>query len=188
MKKILLLFVIYSVLISCSDTMAKYEPYEGEALPDMTQDNYEHYIYKNNHKYLSTFITHANFYETENRISCKGLTATVYNSKNEITTVITSDTGEINQKKKQVEFTGSVVIKSYENETTLSTEKLFLDYKQNKMFNDVPVSIMKDNGSTLNANSMRADIQTKKSNFTDMHIIYYYDTDEKNKNDDNDDE
>lgn len=180
MKKNLFLFFVLFVIFSCSDTMAKYEPYEGEALPDMTQDNYEHYIYKNNHKYLSTFITHADFYETENRISCKGLSATVYNSKNEITTVITSETGEINQKNKQVEFTGSVVIKSYENETTMSTEKLVLDYKNNKMFNDVPITIMKDNGSSLSANSMRADIQTKKSNFTDMHIIYYYDTDEKN--------
>ena len=30
---------------------------------------------------------------------------------------------------------------------------------------------------------MRADIQTQESNYTDMHIIYYYDTDEKNAGD-----
>ena len=59
-----------------------------------------------------------------------------------------------------------------------------LDYKNNKMYNNTPVVIERENGSKLEATSMRADIQTQESNYTDMHIIYYYDSDEKNANDD----
>ena len=171
------------LLLSCADTMAKYEPNNDTVYPDMVQENYSHFIYKNNRQYLTTVIQYAEFYEKEDRISCKILDAKVYNSKGEITTHISSEQGEINQNQKLIEFTGSVIIESFENETVLRTENLILDYKNNKMYNSTPVVIERENGSKLEATSMRADIQTQESNYTDMHIIYYYDTDEKNAGD-----
>ena len=178
------IFLIFLLILSCADTMSKYEPNNDTVYPDMVQENYSHFIYKNNRQYLTTVIQYAEFYEKEDRISCKILDAKVYNSKGEITTHISSEQGEINQNQKLIEFTGSVVIESFENETVLSTENLILDYKNNKMYNNTPVVIERENGSKLEATSMRADIQTQESNYTDMHIIYYYDSDEKNANDD----
>lgn len=178
------IFLIFLLLFSCADTMSKYEPNNDIVYPDMVQENYSHFIYKNNRQYLTTVIQYAEFFEKEDRISCKILDAKVYNSKGEITTHIQSDQGEINQKQKLIEFNGSVVIESFENETVLRTENLILDYKNNKMYNNTSVIIERENGSKLEASSMRADIQTQESNYTDMHIIYYYDSDEKNAADD----
>ena len=87
-------------MLSCADTMAKYEPNNDTVYPDMVQENYSHFIYKNNRQYLTTVIQYAEFYEKEDRISCKILDAKVYNSKGEITTHINSDQGEINQNQK----------------------------------------------------------------------------------------
>ena len=174
------IFLIFLLIFSCADTMSKYEPNDDTVYPDMVQENYAHYIYKNNRQYLNTIIQYAEFFEKQDKISCKVLDAKVYNSKGEITTHINSDQGEINQNQKIIEFTGNVVIESFENETVLRTENLILDYKNNKMYNNTPVVIERDNGSKLEATSMRADIQTQESNYTDMHIIYYYDSDEKN--------
>lgn len=176
--------LISLLLFSCADTISKYEPDNDTVYPDMVQENYAHYICKNSRQYLTTNIEYAEFYEKQDKISCKVLDARVYNSKGEVTTHISSDKGEINQNNKLIEFTGNVVIESFENETVLQTDNLILDYKNNKMYNSSPVVIKRDNGSTLEATSMRADIQTQESSYTDMRIIYYYDSDEKNDDSD----
>jgi len=178
--RIAVFFVI--LILSCSYDRSKYDRDETVEYPDMIQDIYVHYIYKNNKKYLKTEITRAEFYEKSGKILCDGLKANIFDSKGTLTTEIFADKGNINKNDKFVIFTGNVKVKTFESKSTIFTEELYLDYKNNKMFSNVPVSIKKDDGSYLNASSMESDIKTEESSFQNMEIKYFYEADDEGKN------
>lgn len=178
--RIAVLFVI--LILSCSYDRAKYDRDETIEYPDMIQDIYVHYIYKNNKKYLKTEIKRAEFFEKSGKILCEGLQANIFDSKGTLTTEIFADKGNINKNEKLFIFTGNVRVKTMESKSTIFTEELYLDYKNNKMFSNVPVSIKKDDGSYLNASSMESDIKTEEYSFQNMEIKYFYEADDEGKN------
>ncbi|HQJ06328.1 MAG TPA: LPS export ABC transporter periplasmic protein LptC, partial [Spirochaetota bacterium] len=121
-------------------------------------------------------------FEKSGKIRCDGLKADIFNSKGALTTEIFADKGNIDKNDKLVIFTGNVRIKTFESKSTIFTEELYLDYKNNKLFSNVPVSIKKDDGSYLNASSMESDIKTEESSFQNMEIKYFYEADDEGKN------
>ena len=147
--------------------------------PDMIQNNYRHYIYKNKKKHLYASIEHAEFYEKLKTINCKILNAEIYNSDGDITTIIYSDEGKIDKKEKKMLFIGNVVFELLENETKLYGDEIELDYKNNKLISKKDVLFKKEDGSYIKASSMDSDIKLESTKFEDMEIKYFYDDEEK---------
>ncbi len=172
---ILILFLYFA----CSNVKVdKVE--KKEIFPDMTQENYEHFIYKNGKKYLYTKIGKANFFDKSEKIECEKIYALVYNSKSELKAEINADFSTIDKNTKNVTFKGNIKINMVEEKATLYTEELFLNYKDNKISSNVDVFIEKEDGSFLKATSMESDINKQETSFNNLELRYYY---EDNTND-----
>ncbi|HOJ62906.1 MAG TPA: LPS export ABC transporter periplasmic protein LptC [Spirochaetota bacterium] len=177
MKIRFLILIIF--IFSCSNSKVE-KITEKEIFPDMTQKNYEHFIYKNGKKYLYTKIDFAKFFDKKNKIECESIYAIVYNSKGEKKAEINADYSYIDQETKNVTFKGNIKIKMIEEKATLYTEELFLNYKDNKMSSNTEIFIEKEDGSYLKASSMESDINKQDTSFNNLELKYYY---EDNTND-----
>lgn len=174
----LILFLVICLFISCGAVKKRTSKTPKKKYPDMIQENYTHYIYKNKKKYLYAEINYAEFYEKKNTIECLGLYAEIYNAKGELTTKIKSVEGIIDKKEKNVLFNGNVEFELLENETILYSDKIVLDYKKNKLTTDKEVLILKDDGSYVKSTSLESDIKKEETKFENMEIKYYYEEDE----------
>lgn len=178
-----IIFLIFLVLIlNCSNAKLDKDTQKGE-FPDIIQQNYEHFIYKNSKRYLYTKINLAKFFDKKEKIECENIYAIVYNSKGETKAEISANYSEIDQKTKNVTFKGNIKIKMIEEKATLYTEELFLNYKDNKMVSNTEILIEKNDGSYLKASSMESDINKQETSFNNLELKYYYeDNDDKKKN------
>ena len=168
------------MIINCSSNKEKVEKVIY-SVPDMIQTNYRHYIYKNGKKSLFARIEEARFYEKKSEINCYRVYVETYNSKGELTTKIRSENGLINRNEKIFIFSGNVEIESIEDESTLHSQEVELDYKNNKLVSKKDILIDKKDGSYIKATSMESDIKLQSTKFTDMVIKYYYDEDKEKK-------
>jgi len=179
-NKKIFIFLIFLIVLSCKEKILE-ELIDKKIYPNLIQDNYKHYIYKNSKKYLFTKIDRAEFFEKTEKILCNLINAEIYNSKGELTTKINSDKGEIDQNKKIFVFSDNVVFELIESETSLYCDKIELDYENNKLYCRNDLIIEKKDGSYLKASSMESDLKLQETRFTDMKIKYFYDEEEKNK-------
>lgn len=146
--------------------------------PDMVQENYKHYIYKNGNIYLEASIKHAETYELKKKIECKNVNANIYNSKKEITSRLKSDKAVVDNGSSSMVFSGNVEVDKIDKEVKLFTDKLSINYKDNIMTCDSDVVIKKDDGSILKAKTMVSEFKNEVINFTGLDTLYYYEDDE----------
>jgi LPS export ABC transporter protein LptC len=176
--------VFFIILLFFSCTIKEKDVADNKKKPDMIQENYDHFIYKNGRKYLEAKIDKAFFYEKTQTIECNDISADIFNSKNELTTKINSDKGVINKKDKNVLFTGNVIIKSVEKKTDLLTEELTLDYQNNKMTSDKDVLFRKEDGSYLKTKSLSSEIKQQTITFGTVELLYNYEDNTEDRTDD----
>ena len=179
-KKILVFLIILT--FSCAVTKEKSEN-TAKKEPDMVQKNYKHFIYKNGRKYLEATIKDAMFYEKSETVECNVISANIYNSKNELTTIINSDKGNINKKDKNVVFSGNVIVKALEKKVDLLTEELILDYQNNKLISDKEVLFKKEDGSYLKTDSFTSEIKQQTITFGSVELLYNYEDNSEDKTD-----
>jgi LPS export ABC transporter protein LptC len=173
------LFLTLILLTQCTVREEK-KTEEVKVYPDMEQVNYQHYIYKNGRKYLAASISKAEFFEKKGQINCTQIHAEVFNSKEELSTLITADSGEINRIEKYFIFKGKVAVDSKIKKIKLNTEELKLDYQNNRLICDKEVIITKEDGSYIKSAFMDSDIKTQNTRFDQLELMYYYDnTDDK---------
>ena len=148
-------------------------------LHELVLKDYNHYIYKNNKKYLLASVNEAVFYEKELKIICDRIKADIYDSKGELITIVNSDNGVIDKNEKTLTFKGNVNIKLIENKAKLFSDEIKLDYENNKLISEKKILLEKNDGSYIHADSMESDLKLEATKFENMKIKYYYDEDKK---------
>jgi Lipopolysaccharide-assembly, LptC-related len=175
---ILNIIIILSILISCKVESISATS-ETQEYPNMTQNNYSHYIYKNEKKYLYANIEYAEFFEKKNLIKAKKFYAEIYNSKGEMITKINSDSAEIDKNTKKIYIKDNAVFEILEHKTKLFSQEFDLDYENNLLICEYEVLFTKEDGSFLKADSLKSEIKKESTKFVNFEIKYYYDEDEK---------
>ncbi|HBD92725.1 MAG: LPS export ABC transporter periplasmic protein LptC [Spirochaetes bacterium GWF1_31_7] len=171
--------VIVSInILSCVSVKKKVAEVVVE-YPDVVQTDYTHYIYKSGRLFLEAHIDTGKTFEKKKEIECVVISAKVYNSKAEITTLIKSDKGIINSNNSELIFSENVVIEKLDDKIKLETDSLALNYKNNTMDSKTKVLITKEDGSILIADSMQSDLTNQITTFTTMDLNYFYEDEEK---------
>ena len=182
MKNIVKIGIFIIILFFSCGIVREKEDKIKKRFPDMVQIEYEHYIYKIGRKFLIAKIKQANFFEKANKIECDVIRAEIYNSKNELTTLIEADKGIINKDDKVVYFSGNVKIQSFEQKTKLYTEELRVDYQNNRLISDKDIIIEKDDGSYLKSKYFESNLKLQETRFDNLESKYFY-NDKDNTND-----
>lgn len=172
--------VIFTLILCLSCKTQKNEEIQQKIeLPDMVQVDYEHYIYKNNRVYLEAFIGEAKSYEKKNQIVCQKISAQIYNTKNQIVTKVRAEEAVIDNGTDEFCFRNDVVVEKVDQDISIYTEELVLNYKANTLVTEKELTMKKKDGSQLKAKSMRSDLTSQITDFEQMDMLYYYDEEEK---------
>lgn len=182
-NRFIFIFFISNLLFSCMVSVEEDLSVE-RSLPDIVQIDYEHHISKYGRKFLLATIKRSESYELDRKVECTGIAASIYNSKEELITTIKSEIGTIDNKSNKFIFKDDVVLVQIDKEVTMYSDEVILNYLDNKMECNKPVKIIKANGSTLKADSMESDFDKGDIVFTNLDIIYYYEEDENEGEDD----
>jgi len=158
-----------------------------KVLPNMIQENYNHFIYKNGRIYLDASVSLALFFDKQNKIEVEGIKAEIYNSKGEITTKIESKKGVVNKEEKNIQFSENVKIESFEQKIKMFTEEIIMDYQNDKLIGKSDTLVQKEDGSYLKSKYFMSDIKASETKFKDLELQYFY-NDEKEKKDDDQNE
>lgn len=171
---------IFAVFCFFSCSMEKSDADIGRAeLPDMLQQNYKHNIYKNKRIYLEAEIGLAKSYEKRNQIVCEKIYVQLTNTKNELTMKINSDNAVIDNAVDEFLFQNNVVIDKLDQGITLYTDELVLNYSRNQLTSDGKVRIVKADGSQLLADSMKSDLNSQTTEFSNIDMDYFYEDEKK---------
>jgi len=174
-----LILLILSIFFSSCKVEYSQKNETFQNLPNIIQKNYSHNIYKNRKKYLFAKISNTEFYEKKKIINCEKIYAEIYDSKEKLTTTISSDKAVINNNDKKFLFSDNVELEMFEKETKLYSAELELDYDKNKMKSAGAIVMKKKDGSYVKADSMESDVGLEITSFKNMEIKYFYDEEKK---------
>jgi len=172
-KRFIYLFILIAFILSCTK-INRNDDKDKKDFPDVIQVSYKHYIYKNGYKYIEALIDYARFFEKTNKIECKKILANIYNSKGVLVTKIVADKADIDKSENIFFFKTNVVVEHYEKKTTMVTDELKLDYKNNKLICEKEVTISKKDGSFIKANNLESNLREQKTNFSTLTLKYFY--------------
>ena len=150
----------------------------------MIQENYNHRIYKNGKLNLDATLKRALFFDKDGKIEVDGITAEIFNSSGETTTKIQADKGTVNKNDKNVVFNQNVKVESFEQKIKLFTDKLTLDYQNDKLIADENVLIEKEDGSFLKSDYFESEIRAMETKFNNLELQYFYNDENEKKEDD----
>lgn len=181
-SRYVLVILLFLTILSCSRKPGEEKVVDKKEYPDMIQDNYNHFIYKNGRINLNAQIGRALFFNKKRIIECEKFFAEIYNSQGELTTVIHSDKAVIDNNLKLVNFIKNVKIDMKDKKFIMYTDELKLFYKENRMISEEEVLIEKEDGSFLKADSMESDFKEDTTNFVNLDMKYHYDDSTTDKN------
>ncbi|MCG8570555.1 MAG: LPS export ABC transporter periplasmic protein LptC [Spirochaetes bacterium] len=181
----ILLFLLF---LQCKTKQSDDSEEPRKILPDIIQQNYMHYIYKNKRIYLEAEIELAEFFDESNKIECKVFTGTTYNSKGKMNTQIWSDQAVIDSAGGSIQFNGNVIVNMIDKKVKLYTDELFFNYKDNILIGERGVIFEKEDGSKLNADKMVSNFADDQTEFTNMDLKYFYKQDSKDSTGDENEE
>ncbi len=184
MKLLVKWLVNYVVILSILSCTLKrdVDPNKKRIFPNMIQNNYNHFIYRNGRVFLNAKIDLALFYDKQDKIEVEGIKAEIYNSKEELTTRIVSDKGVVDREQKNIKFSNNVKIESFEQKIKMATEEIILDYQNDLLIANSETLIQKDDGSYLKSKNFVSNIKVMETNFKELELQYFYNDDKEKSN------